>query len=101
MNTTTTILSGLAGAVGVTSTTLNEDGSVNREKRNAILATATSTVAVTLGGDILNKQSKEKVHEKYSQAYVKSMSDDELIKALQDFDLLDKSSEEVPKTLRK
>lgn len=101
MNTTTTILTGLAGVGGVTSTTVNKDGTIDRGKRNATLTVTIASTGTAFASDCIHKKTKEQVAEEYSQRYVESMSNEELVKALQDFDLLDRNSKEVPKTLKK
>ena len=88
----TGLLGGTTSVVGptlTTNSTLNDDGTVNRDKRNDLLVTAVSTTASLAVGGSLNAKNHKEVQEKYSSAYMDSVSDEELISALEEFGLLE------------
>lgn len=86
---TLTFTTGAASSVGVTMSTLNDDGSVNEDSRNAILGTTAATTATVVGGTVLNNNTLDKIYEKYATSYIESMSDEELETALAKLDLLE------------
>lgn len=91
---TTTLLNGktTTSALGGTVTlysTLNDDGSVSREKSTSLIATTAATGITALGGYSLNEYEVKKIYEEYATAYIDSMSDEELQEALVKLDLLE------------
>ena len=91
---TTTLIGGVTTSIGTATATLNEDGTINEESRNAVLGTAVATTATVVGATILNDHTLDKIYEKYATAYIDSMSDKDLEKALADLDLLEKELNE-------
>lgn len=99
---TTTIITGIAGSIGTTSATVNDDGSTDTEKRNSTLVPIAASSATTAVGGTINAHQVEEIYEKYATCvqpslnYVQALSDDDLVEALQKMDLL--ALEKEPKT---
>ena len=86
---TTTLITG-AGALtttGVTSFDFKEK-KVKKENLKPAIGTTVASTATAIAGESLNHMTMEKIHEKYSSAYVESMSDEQLAAALEQMDLL-------------
>ena len=88
MNATTLILAVSGTAIGSTSASVKEDGTLDTTKRNDFIATTLSVTATTVAGSVMNNATVDQIHHKYSRSYVESLSDSELEAALQDMNLL-------------
>lgn len=86
---TTTILSG----GGTTSTVLNaisDEGKLEPEKLNSAIISSSVATGSTLAATYSNNKGVEEIYEKYSSAYVESMTEEELVRALEAVELLEK-----------
>ena len=83
----------ITGALAITGTGLSlydkENKSINKNNANSILTTTIATGATAAVGASMNAYTMHEIHEKYSSAYVESMSDEELEQALVKMDLLE------------
>lgn len=86
---TSTLLTG-TGCATVTTTciTVKDDDTIDTQSRNIILGTTVATTATAIAGQTLNAHGTKQIYQKYAQAYVESMSDEELERALTQMDLL-------------
>lgn len=82
------ILLGTGSITSTTTATVKEDGTFDTDSRNSILGAAVATTATAVAGQSLNAHGTKQVYQKYAQAYVESMSDEELERALAQMDLL-------------
>ena len=91
------------GAAAGTVYFLYDKNTKNINKQNAkVLATSISATAATaIVGGSLNNMTVNQLHNKYASAYVESMSDEELERALEKMDLLvaEQTSETDVKTI--
>ena len=98
----TIMLTGL-GAIGTTAFKSYDfkKKKVNKTPIHRALMTTVATAATAVTGACINNYTKEQIHQKYASAYVESMSDEELERALVEMDLLVAASEteEVTKTI--
>lgn len=85
---TSTLLTGTGSVTLTTSMTVKEDGTIDTTSRNTILGTTVSTTATAVAGATLNAHGTREIYQKYAQAYVESMSDEELETALSQMNLL-------------
>ena len=90
---TTTAWSG--AVLGVANSTLNEDGSIDRDKRNSTLATTVSVTATAVIGTIINKHEMKKIHDKATSSYIDSLSNEELAYMLEELNLMETAQEEI------
>jgi len=88
MNTSTLIGSGVGSTTLFTSATVNDDASIDKKGAAEYLGSTALTVATTAVGYTMNANTVKSVQQKYSSAYVESLTDDELAEALQRMDLL-------------
>ena len=88
MNTSTLISSGVCTVSLSTNATVNDDASINKKKGAEFLGTTALSVATTAVGYTIQGNTVRSVQQKYSSAYVESLSDEELEQALQKMDLL-------------
>lgn len=88
MNTSTLISSGICTATISTNATVNDDASINKKQGAEFLGTTALLVATTAVGYTINTNTVKSIQQKYSSAYVESLSDEELAQALQRMDLL-------------
>ncbi len=90
----------LGGAsVGTTVYTIDDNG-INKGKRNQVLATTLTTTASVIASEAVSQRGIKEIHEKYSQAYIDSLTDEELEAALQQVNLLlNDMDEETTKTI--
>ena len=88
MNTTTMITG--AGALTGTGFALYDKDNKKLDTKNAksLVGSSVAVTATAIASATINHQTMEHIYEKYSSAYVQSMSDEELEKALIDMDLL-------------
>lgn len=91
---TSTLLTGVTGSTITTSATVKEDGTIDTQTRNSILGTVVSTTATAVAGASLNAHGTKEIYQKYAQAYVESMSDEELETALSQMNLLIQENEQ-------
>jgi len=68
--------------VGTTSYVVDEDKKINPDKAKNVGKTSLVTVSTTVAGQISDKMTQKRIHEEYAKAYVESMSDEELERAL-------------------
>ena len=89
-NSTTTGLE-TSTALGVTASTLDDNGKIDNKKQ-AIATTITTapTTTASLNGAANDRNVKE-IYNKYCSAYINSLSDEELTEALAQLDLLEKA----------
>jgi hypothetical protein len=76
----------------------SESYSVDEDKRNHVLATTIASTATVAGASIANQHNINEIYEKYSSAYVDSLSDEELASALEQVNLLSKELDENTNT---
>lgn len=69
-----------------------DDKKVDSDKRNQVLATTLASTATVIASEIVSQNGMKEIHQKYSQGYIESLSDEELASALQELDLLEKES---------
>lgn len=94
MNTTTLI--GMTGvSASLTNYTVGENGQIDKGRRNDLIATTITTSATIAVGGTLNDQSMQQIHSKYANAYVESLSDEQLERALQQLNLLEEETEKM------
>lgn len=87
-NTTTTI-GALGAPLATTSSTLNEDGSVNKNNLLSVLVPVVSSTATVGMGYVMNQHDLKRIKQDAATSYIESMSDEELISALEQLDMLD------------
>lgn len=98
--TTTSLISSSGAVLTTTCATLGDDGKIDKDKRNATLGTTAVTAGTLVGATIAEKNTMNEIYEKYSSAYIDSMTDEELALALEQLDLLESSmSENTTKTI--
>ena len=85
---TLTLTSVLGTGVAITNGTM-EDGHIDPTARDSIIGTLLSTTITTAIGDTINVRTMREIHRKYSNAYVESMSDEELEYALERLNLIE------------
>jgi hypothetical protein len=59
-----------------------EKGEIDKEKAKKVGTTSLITGATTVVGQISDKMTNDRIHREYASAYVESMSDEELERAL-------------------
>lgn len=91
--TTLTMLASSSATVGTTSTTFNEDGTIDTEKRNTLIGSSAILGGTIIGSSMLEDNTMNEIYEKYSSSYIDSMSDEELVSALEQLDLLERNIE--------
>lgn len=86
---TTTIITGV-GAVGAAGALLIDwkEKKINKDNAQLLALTSASLTAASIGAATLNNAGVEKIHQKYSSAYVESMTDEQLEEALIQMNLL-------------
>ena len=86
---TTTLITG-AGAVTATGLSLYDRKNKTFNKNNAktLIAASVAVTATAVANQTLNNRTMDQIHQKYSAAYVESMSDEQLAAALEQMDLL-------------
>jgi len=99
MSTLTTILSSLGTGVSTTLGTLDDNGEIDKQKRNSALISTAVSSSLLYGANALNNYQVEKIYEKYSSSYIDSMSDEELAKAAERLDAM--SEEKLAQALEK
>lgn len=87
---TTTLGLETTSALGVTASTLNDDGTVNKKKSTIATSITTLPTSTAFGNAKLNDYELQKIYYKYSTAYINSLSDEELAAALEHLDLIEK-----------
>ena len=97
MSTLTTILSSLGTGVSTTLGTLDDNGQIDKQKRNSTLISTAVSSSLLYGADTYNDYQIEKIYEKYSSSYIDSMSDEELAHAAERLDSM--SEEELTQAL--
>ncbi len=98
--TTTSMLTSTSATLSTTTSTLGEDGSIDKDKRNLLLGSTALTTGTLIGENIVENHVMNEIYDKYASAYVESMSDEELAIALEKLDLLESSmSENTTKTI--
>lgn len=85
---TITLLTGTGSATLTTSIVVKEDGTIDTKSRNTLLGTTVSSTATAVAGATLNAHGTREVYQRYAQAYVESMTDEELETALSHMNLL-------------
>ena len=88
MNTSTLIGLGAVGTSLVTNSTVDEKGDIDKAKRNGYITSSILTTATVGVGYTMNANTVRSIQQKYSSAYVESLSDEELATALEKMDLL-------------
>ena len=92
---TTTSLSTYVGIPLSTSAyTLNEDGTINKKKRNNTLIPTITSSATVAGEYMLNQRDIKRSHDRLTTSYIESLSDEELAHALEELNLLDNDNNE-------
>lgn len=86
---TLTLTSTLGTGVAITNGTIDDNRHIDPTARDSIIGTLLSTTITTAIGDTLNAQTMRQIHSKYSNAYVESMSDEELEYALERLNLIE------------
>ena len=83
----------VTGALAVTGTGLSlydvKEKKFRKDNAESMVTTTIATAATAAIGASLNAHTMNEIHEKYSSAYVESMSDEELEQALIKMDLLE------------
>ena len=80
----------ITGSVGASCTySINKDFTIDEEKAKLVGALTATGAASTLAGNLLSCHDSNVLHERYSQSYIESMSDEELASALEQLDLLE------------
>lgn len=99
--TTTSLLSSSSSVTATSASTLNKDGTINEDNRNMLLGSTVTTTATVLGASYLNAKTIDEIYQKYADAYVESMSDEDLELALVNLDLLEENISEnsIAKTI--
>ena len=59
------------------------DKTIDKKKRNELIASSAISTVTTIAANTVNENINERSHEKYSSAYVESMTDEELVNALE------------------
>ena len=80
----TTVLGTAIAPTATSAGTLNDDGTVNTSKRNALIVTPTFTTASLAVGASLNAHYDKEMFAESLQGYVESLSDEELVAALEE-----------------
>lgn len=88
----TTILTGLGVATATTSATVDENGDINKTKRNNVIGTTVAVTATSVIGNTLNAAGMSRIYNQYAQAYVESMSEEELAEACEKLGLIEEDS---------
>ncbi len=88
------IITGVVAGAGVTAYTTGCGKGFQADRATSLAITTTSTVAMGLGGTLMNHHTMDEIHQKYGSAYIESMSDEELVEALESLNLLAASSDE-------
>ena len=83
---TTTII---GAPITTTASTLNEDGSVNKKNLIPILAAGAVSTGTIGMSYVLNQHDLKKIHERAATSYLDSMSDEELVSALEQLNMLE------------
>jgi len=82
----------ITGAVALTGTGLSvydrKNKKIDEDNAKSALATTVALTATTIAANTLEATTRQHIHERYSAAYVQSMSDEELEQALIQMDLL-------------
>lgn len=89
-----TTLSSTVGTVSVSSTSsliADEDCDKMKEKAGSVAATSLVVSATTLGAQTVNNTRIKEMHDKYATTYVESMSNEQLVAALEQLNLLEAS----------
>lgn len=92
--TTLTMLTSASAVSGTTASTFNKDGTIDTEKRNSLLGATALTAGTLIAASIQEKNAMDEIYDKYANAYIDSMSDEELVSALEQLDLLEASMPE-------
>ncbi len=77
-----------ATAVAVASLYDRKQKKLKTDNLKSTIYAGVSVTGTAMAGATLNHETREQIHEKYSSAYVESMSDEELEQALVQMDLL-------------
>lgn len=99
MSTLTTIISSLGAGTSTALGTLDDNGQIDKEKRNSTLISSAVSSSLLYGADTYNTHQVEKIYEKYSTSFIDSMSNEELARAAERLDSM--SEEELTQTLEK
>ena len=98
MNTTTLISTGLATGLPLTAA-IGPDGSIDQKPLCMALGiTAASATTIFIGDREIEKGQRE-IYQKYTSAYVESMTDEELESALVKIGLLEEENSTITKTM--
>lgn len=92
--TTLTMLTSASAVSGTTASTFNDDGTIDTEKRNSVLGATALTAGTLIAASIQEKNAMDEIYDKYANAYIDSLSDEELACALEQLDLLEASTSE-------
>ena len=86
---TTTLITG-AGALTATGFSLydRKNKTINQENAKSWIASSVAVTATAIASESLNASTMKQIHQEYAAAYVQSMSDEELVAALEQMDLL-------------
>lgn len=93
MNSSTIVL-GTTTAVGSTVYSVNDDGTIDKKKGTSLLGTTLAGTVSTAIQDGISHSKISKIHERATSEYFTSMSDEELVSALEQMGLLEDNVEE-------
>ena len=83
----------ITGAVAITGSAISlydrKNKKIDKDKAKNLALTSVALTATTIAADSIQAHTREQIHERYSSAYVQSMSDEELEQALIKMDLLE------------
>ena len=94
MQSTTTIATEIGVIAGVAYKVYKAKPEERKDMARTALSTSTTLTSTSLAGEFINSNQVDKIHEKYSSAYMSSRTEEELAGALQKLDYLDSLSEE-------
>ena len=89
---TLTMTSSIGTGVAIVNSSLDANGHFDPVARDQLIGSLLTTTISTAIGDTLNAQTMRNIHNKYSYAYVESMSDEELEYALERLNLIEKEN---------
>lgn len=89
---TTTIV----GAAVPTTLAIKEDKGIKKERFGPWVGASITSTATSAIGVSINNNGIDHIHNKYANAYVESMSDEELADALMQMNLLEEIQDEIP-----
>ena len=94
MGTISSLITAGAIGVGTTISTVGKDGSVNTDNLKTTLITTTTATATVVGQSIINERDYQQMHAETTNAYVDSISDEQLSAAQSKLAYLDSLSDE-------